>query len=211
MSDTEETDWTAIIASAESGEEPAGWIHVTPEIVAMFSIRDCEEQLERSAAEPIRLAQAAKSAHLAVQAALTAALAGSMNIGAYPERLRLEYLAYLQGSSAKQPDSNRVMAFNGLLKQALSAPLEWSGKPLSITEEQQALLDRLSDLRDGIEHTKQVHWGIEAAYILQVLPVAAHLTAELLEVVLHHLEPGELESIKQTAAKVEVLCTSQEG
>ena len=55
-----EADWESVLASAESGDEPLGWIHVTPEIVAMFSIRDCEEQLKSSAADPIRLAQAAK-------------------------------------------------------------------------------------------------------------------------------------------------------
>jgi hypothetical protein len=205
-----EVDWAAIIASVESGEEPAGWIHISPVIVAIFSIRDCEEQLERSAAEPLRLAQAAKSAHLAVQAALTAALSGSMGIGAHPEKLRIKYLEYLQGASGERPESNRVMAFNDLLNQALSSPLEWSGKPLSIADEQLALLDRLGDLRDGIEHTKQVHWGIEVAYILEVLPVAAHLTAELLEVVFHHLEPGELDSVKSTAAHIEQLCEGRE-
>lgn len=210
MIDPEETDWAAITPAEWIDEEPAGWIRLTPHIVAIFSICDCEEQLRRSPAQPVRLAQAAKSAHLAVQAALTAALAGSMGIGAHPEKLRIKYLEYLQGISAHRPDSSRIMAFNELLNQALSAPLEWSGKPLSLTDEQLPLIDRLSHLRDGIEHTKPMHWSIEVPYILEVLPVAAHLTVELLEVVSHHLKPGELESIKRTAARIDALCASRE-
>jgi len=201
-------DWAEIIGSVDRGEEPPGWVHLTPEIVAVFSIRDCEDQLRRSAAEPIRLAQAAKSAHLAVQAALTAALAGSMNIGAHPEKLRLQKLAYYQGSSpAERPTSNRVLAFKDLLERARTEPLEWSGQPLSISEQQQAMLNRLSDLRDDIEHTKMTHLSIEIAYILDVLPVAAHLTAKLLEVVFHRLESGDLEDVKVTAMAIERLCT----
>lgn len=79
----DDTDWMAILTSVESGEEPNDYIHITPEIVAIFSLKDCEEQLRRASDEKLRLAQAVKSAHLAVQAALTAALAGSMNINEY--------------------------------------------------------------------------------------------------------------------------------
>ena len=52
----------------------------------------------------MRLALAAKSAHLALQAALTAALAGSANIGAHAPKLRLAHLKYLNESRAQTAD-----------------------------------------------------------------------------------------------------------
>ncbi|WP_226697373.1 hypothetical protein [Qipengyuania flava] len=206
MIKNEETDWAAILASVENGDEPQDYIHITPEIVAIFSLKDCEEQLRRASDEKLRLAQAMKSAHLAVQAALTAALAGSMNIGAHPENLRIRKLTHYQDGTGERPDDDRVLAFKGLLERAMSAPLEWTHEPLILSEHEQVLLERLCLLRDGIEHPKQSHWGIEIAYILEVLPVAARTAVTLLEVVFHHLEPGELDQLQQLAAQIETHC-----
>lgn len=201
-----ETDWVEILASVEAGEEPYDYIHINPEIVAAFSLKDCEEQLRRSQEEPLRLAQAVKSAHLAVQAALTAALAGSMNIGAHPEKLRVKKLQFYQEGIGERPDEDRVLAFNGLLERAMSGPMEWTGEPLTLSEEEKGLLARLCLIRDGIEHPKQTHWGIEIAYILEVLPLAARTAMKLLGVVSHHLEPGELESLDAIAEQVSHHC-----
>lgn len=68
------------------------WPVVEPRALAMLCLRDCEEQLQRVNEEPLRLVQAAKSAHLALQSALIEALAGSANIGAYDEKLRAKCL-----------------------------------------------------------------------------------------------------------------------
>lgn len=198
-------DWESFFAPREGPE----WVELTPERVAIINLQDCAEQLERSAAEPIRMALAAKAAHLAMQAALTAALAGSANIGAHPQKLREKWLSYLKdrGSGAvERPDSDRVMAFSDLLKQALAAPLQWSGKPLVVTDKQHQLLDRLSEVRHGFEHPKQATWSIEPAWIAETIPVAAHLSVELLEVVFHHLEPGEPEQLQRTAERIAALC-----
>lgn len=212
MQQEEDTDWAAILASFESSEEPQDYIYITPEIVAIFNLKDCEEQLRRASDEKLRLAQALKSAHLAVQAALTAALAGSMNIGAHPEKLRFKKLAYYQEGKGERPTEDRVLAFSDLLDRALSTPMEWTGQPLSLDKHEQELLARLGLLRDGIEHPKQMHWGIEIAYILEVLPLAAHTAVKLMEVVVHHLEPGELAILQELAAQVEIHCrTIQEA
>jgi len=117
-----ESNWMAILASAENGDRPETYIRITPEIVAIFSLKDCNEQLIRATDEKLRLAQAMKSAHLAVQAALIAALAGSMNIGAHPDNLRRKKLQYYQEGIGERPDSNRVMFFD---KQSLCRTIIW--------------------------------------------------------------------------------------
>jgi hypothetical protein len=200
-------DWEAFFAPREGPE----WVELTPERVAIINLQDCAEQLERSAAEPIRLAMAAKAAHLAMQAALTAALAGSANIGAHPQKLKEKWLSHLEdrGSGAvERPASDRVMAFSDLLKEALASPLPWSGQPLVVTDEQHQLLERLSQVRHGFEHPKQATWSIEPAWIAETIPVAARLAVELLEVVFHHLEPGEAEQLQRTAERIAALCES---
>jgi hypothetical protein len=123
--DEDGADWLEVLASLESGQEPHDYIHITPEIVAIFSLKDCEEQLRRALNEKLRLAQALKSAHLSVQAALTAALAGSMNIGAHPEKLRLKTLQHHQDGTGERPNDDRVLAFKGL--RSGPWPHQWSG------------------------------------------------------------------------------------
>lgn len=210
MHQDEETDWTSILASVASGDEPHDYIHITPEAVAIFSLKDCEEQLRRASGEKLRLAQALKSAHLAVQAALTAALAGSMNIGAHAEKLRIRKLTYYQDGQGERPDDDRVLPFKGLLMRAMSTPLEWTQQPLTLDEREQELLARLCFLRDGIEHPKQTHWGIEIAYILEVLPLAARTAVKLLEMVVHHLEPEGLAQLRELAAQIETDCRTMQ-
>ncbi len=201
-----ETNWFELLSG---DHEPSDYVEITPERVAIISLKDCFDQLERSGAEPLRLALSAKSAHLAMQAALTAAIAGSANIGAHPEKLRLQHLAHLHDRGAgkiPRPESDRVMTFGELLNSAINQPLEWSSSPLSVTEDERYLLDRLTTLRHGVEHPKQMSWYIEPLFITQTLPVAARLTVRLLEDVFHHLEAGELEELKKIAAQICELC-----
>ena len=204
--DDDQTDWAAILANGQGDNEPDDYILITPEIVAKISLKDCEEQLWRSIDDTLRLAQAMKSAHLALHAALIAALAGSMNIGAHPEGLRVRKLRYYQEGTGERPDSDRVMSVDELLTKAMTSPREWTGQPLTLDPHERDLLARLSRLRDGIEHPKQAHWGIEIAYILEVLPLAARTTVKLLEVVAHHLEPGELFDLRTLSEGVEAIC-----
>jgi hypothetical protein len=105
-------------------------VEITPERVAIINLQDCAEQLERSAAEPIRMALAAKAAHLAIQPALAAALAGSADGEAHPQKLKEKWLSYLgdRGTEGvERPGSDRLMTFANLLRQALATPLPWIG------------------------------------------------------------------------------------
>ena len=123
-----------------SSEDPlAHYVEVTPRALAMLNLRDCKEQLERWKEEPLRLAQAAKSVHLAMQAALTDALARSAGIGAYSDELRAEYLAYFEDSREREttpPKDDFVLPFPKLLARAMEHPMEWSGRKLEVSADQ---------------------------------------------------------------------------
>ena len=198
----EATDWIAILTASDESEP---WIELTPERVSILSLEDCDYQLARSESDVDRLALAAKAAHHALQAALTAALAGSANIGAHPARLRVAYLQYLEDSrtrSVEAPVSDRVMFFDELLDAAINEPLPWTQVPLEVTDDERELLNRLTAIRHAVEHPKQSFHFIEPAYVAQALPIAARLTVVLLQSVAHHLEEGCLASIEILRARI---------
>ena len=180
----------------------------------MLNLRDCVEQLARVPSEPLRLAQAAKSVHLAMQAALTEALSGSDSAGAHTPKVRNKWRDYLNGPRnglADAPEEDRVMSFRDLLAEAMGQPMPWSGQTLIVTEHEKAALDRLTDLRDRIEHVRPGSHLIEPAYLAETLPVAARLTLELLRVVGHRLQDWELRAVERNVAAINALCHSFGG
>ena len=192
------------------GEDPLGhYVEVTPRALAMLNLRDCKEQLERWEAEPLRLAQAAKSVHLAIQAALTDALAGSAGIGAYNDDLRAAYLAYFDEAcdgEAKPPERDFVLPFSKLLARARECPMEWSGRKLEVSPDEVNALDRLTYVRHRVEHPRPEFHFIEPQFIAQTLPVAARLTLELLEIGGHHYEEGERAAVESAVTAISALC-----
>lgn len=180
-------------------------ICLTPERVAVLSLHDCADQLDRCTTEPDRLAMAAKALHLALQAALTAALAGPANVGAHSPKLRAEYLVFLDGlksGKVEAPVSDKVMGFNDLLSKAKSEPLPWTSAPVTVSAADQLLLDRLTFVRHAVEHPKQSFHGIGSAFVAEALPVAARLITDLLQSVAHHFEPEELAGSMATASRI---------
>ena len=203
IDDDDAIDWVSALAKFK--DHKSAYVEITPESISIINLMDSFDQIERSAAVPNRLALAAKSMHLALQAALTAVLAGTANIGAHPEKIRLQYLAYLndrENPKAVRPTSDRVMGFEDLLDKACSTSLEWSGEPLNLSEPDRALIDRLTSVRHDVEHPKQALHAIEPAYIKETLPLAAALTLQLLDQVSHHFEDGELEEAKLLSKQV---------
>jgi hypothetical protein len=173
--------------------------------VARLQIQECAEQLSRVEEDPLRLVMAAKAAHLALQAALTAALAGSIGIGAYNATLEQRWLAFLQ-DGAPAPDKRRVLEFKSLLEKARSRPLEWTQEPLILSDDEAAALEKLTAIRDCIEHTKPGVWVIEPAFIKPLIPIAIDTAMRLLRGVHHHFESGEMETAEEVAAEISRRC-----
>jgi hypothetical protein len=201
-----------VLGTDDSDVDPlAQHVEVTPRALSILNLRDCQEQLQRWKDEPLRLAQAAKSAHLALQAALIDALAGSASIGAYDDKLREAFIAYFEAShegDATPPKGNRVMSFPRLLARAMERPMEWSGKKLEVSPEELAALDRLTHVRHHVEHPRPQFHFIEPLFIAQTLPVAARLSLELLDVCWHHYEDGERAGVELSVAAITELCAA---
>jgi len=201
-----DVDWIELLVGGDDDGPP--WIRLSPERVAVMGLVDCSTQLERAVEQTDCLALAAKSIHMALQAALTAALAGTANIGAHPTKLRIAHLAHLEGrgSGPPRPTGDKVMGFTDLLATATSQPLPWTGEPLALSDEADELLARLTEVRHAVEHPKQILHSIEPGYVAEALPVAADLVCTLLDSVFHHLGPGESARISAVAGSIRRQC-----
>jgi hypothetical protein len=214
----EGVDWEEIFRSDENPggqiDDPlAEYVLATPRAIAILNLCDCKEQLERCKDEPLRLAQAAKSSHLAMQAALTDALAGSASIGAYDDKYIGKWLAAHEASRTGErnmPPKGHVMSFSKLLDKAIRQPMPWSGQNLVVSEVEQEHLKKLEHVRHRIEHPHPESHFIEPVFVSQTLPVAARLTQRLLEECSHHDRAGELEEVAAMVLDIDRLCADIE-
>ncbi|HMS21494.1 hypothetical protein [uncultured Sphingorhabdus sp.] len=145
----------------------AHYVEVTPRSLAVLNLFNVKDHLERWRTEPLRLALAAKSAHLALQSALTDALAGSANIGAYEPKLQAAYLLYFEESpegEVSPPKGDRIMSFPYLLAKAMEHPMEWSGCSLEVTDNELDALHKLTFVRHHVEHPRPQFHFIEPLF-----------------------------------------------
>ncbi len=215
---TDEVDWYELLRGEDDegislGDPLADYVLATPRVIAILNLCDCKEQLERWQHEPLRLAQAAKSAHLAMQAALTDALAGSTGIGAYRDKDISKWLEYFEASRTgdqRRPQRGHVMAFGELLDKATRQPLPWTGQKLEVTADENEQLKKLTHVRHRMEHPHPESHYIEPRFICQTLPVAARLSERLLEECSHHSQDGEREKVRAMVVAIDKLCTDIE-
>lgn len=187
----------------------SGYVEVTPRSLSVLYLSDCLSHLRNWSTTRLRLAQAAKSAHLALHSALTDAVAGSAGLGAFKPELREKYLTFLEESRAREvepPQDDFVMSFEKLLSQTLSSPLEWTRRKIILSVEEAEAIKRLTFIRHRIEHPRPISHFIEPTFIALTLPVAARLTLDLLDECSHHYLEGERDSVHETVRQICAHC-----
>ena len=187
---------------------------ITPENVAVAYLCECADQLERSAKDTLHVALAAKSAHCALVAALTTAISGTTSIGAYGPKLRSKWLDWFDQDWEKErqppPDSDRVMSFNDLLDTATSSRAGWLKEPLHLEGVEGELLDRLTFVRDRLEHVRPATHYIGIAFMQPAILLAARLASRLLrEAVGHRLSDKQIGQIESALQRVEAFSLSE--
>ncbi|MBM3952411.1 MAG: hypothetical protein FJ311_13295 [Rhodospirillales bacterium] len=110
----------------------------------------CAKKLAAAESKPIQLLFAAKAAHAALQAALVAALSGPDYRGAYSDKTAKRHEETVAPSVEFDIKDYKVVNFLELIEKAKTKSL------LKLTEEENKLLERLSGIRDEIEHPKPV-------------------------------------------------------
>jgi hypothetical protein len=172
------------------------YVEVTLERLTLAHLEDCASQLAVATSEPIRLFLAARSAHLALVTSLTAAIAGSASIGAFPKCVQEQWLRYFEDSRqglAEHPENDTVMSFKALLRVARQGAEGWLSEPLDIDMVEEFQLIRLTKLRDRTEHPRPETHMIEPSYITDAVLVGITWAVHCLRTVWHRLEPSDCE------------------
>lgn len=160
-------------------------IRISPSQTCVGQVVRCAEHLEAAQHDPQRLVDAVRAAHLALMAAMVEALAGTAGVGAFPDRLAGDHLAYLHGERPDMP-GERTLSFGQLLdRMQLPGRLDFA-PPLTLSPIQAKALAELDRLRGLIDHPKPTHWSVEAGYILRVLQAIPAVLEHCVTAMSHH-------------------------
>lgn len=157
--------------------------------------------------------EAAKAAHLALQAALTAALAGPDSTGAFNPALRAKYQAYLSTEPFDPEGAPRafVMKFADLLAEAQKPDglTHYGGEALVLAPGDAEALDRLYQVRHSLEHPKPGITAWDVDYLKEAIRPAARITLWLLrhQAVSHKLDEWEHNAVEAAAERIARACS----
>lgn len=157
----------------------------TPMQLCLLYLEQAAHEAERAIRNPQRWFFAVPEMHRALNCALVAALSGSEGIGAYPEKIRRQWILHFEHPDwpdRGRPRDDRVEPFTDLLKRSQDATDPWMEKrPIHLTEAQRADLARLTDFRDDMEHVKPGGWSLEVAGLPSILAAAADVLSQLFQ------------------------------
>jgi hypothetical protein len=173
------------------------FIETSPHQLSALCVVRANRAVRETATDPAQWFLVIVDLHRALNSALVAALRGSAGIGAYPLKLRRQWLDYFEQSRTKDvaaPKQDRVEPFLVLLSQAQTASPELLGEPLTLSAQELKDLEKLNSLRDDIEHVKPTAWSLEVAGLPRIARSAATALAHLylLPPVYMHLREAEL-------------------
>ena len=167
-----------------------GFVLVTMERLILAHLDDALGQLRRASGEPMRLFLSARSVHLAMVTALTAALSGTDGTGALRERERRQWLEFHQnGGFASGQSPPKYMASPAeLLTRAQTAPVGWLTEPLVLADDEKADLAVLTAMRDWAEHPRPDWHFYEPVIIKAALGIGVKLADMYAKLVAHRYE-----------------------
>jgi len=171
------------------------YIETSPHQLSSLCVVRASRAIGDTVADPAQWFLVIADLHRALNSALVAALRGAAGIGAYPLKLRREWLDYFEQSRTseiKPPDRDRVQPFLDLLSRAQQASVDLQGAPLTLSDQERRDLEKLNSLRDDIEHVKPTSWSLEIFGLPRISRAAARALDHLysLPPVYTHLSEG---------------------
>jgi hypothetical protein len=185
------------------------YAEITPHHLAALSVRRAADALEQTEADPTTWFFVILDLHRALYCALIAALSGSAGIGAYPDKLRIEWIDWFERSrmdpKTNAPTGDYVLSFGELLEKAENSPLELQNSRLQLTSEQRTDISKLNEFRGDLEHVKPRSWLLAVGGLPRMGANVAKAFAALLPSFSHQLEPEEIKQVETAVAMFEQL------
>jgi hypothetical protein len=123
------------------------FIETTPHHLSVLCVRHAALIIRNTNTDPQLWFLAIPDLHRALNCAFVAALRGTAGVGAYPPKLRHQWLKYFEVSrsgNAPSPTSERVQNFTELLGQVRDASPDLLGDPLKLDVQQSEDLHKLN-------------------------------------------------------------------
>ncbi|WFL76586.1 hypothetical protein P7228_11330 [Altererythrobacter arenosus] len=191
------------------------YVEVTFERLVLAHLEDAADQFSKASQEPLRLFLAARSVHLALMTALSAAMSGTDGIGAMPKSYREDWITFFEDTrhGLRETPPTRMLGFNAMLDRASQERVGWFHKPLELADETRSKLNRLTALRDWVEHPRPDHHFIEPEWIYEAIAPGVELTESCFSLVSHRLdEPDEERALSLlNQLKIEISQTNKAG
>jgi hypothetical protein len=183
------------------------FIETSPHQLSALCVARASRAINETVSDPTQWFLVIADLHRALNSALVAALRGSAGIGAYPVKLRRQWLDFYEQSRTSEiepPSQDRVEPFLNLLNRAQLASLDLQGEPLALTAQEMKDLEKLNSLRDDIEHVKPTAWSLEVAGLPRIARVAAGAIGQLysLPPVFMHLSELERTSARDAISRI---------
>jgi hypothetical protein len=173
-----------------------GFAETSPHQLSALCVVRANRAIIETLADPEQWFFVIVDLHRALNSALVAALRGSAGIGAYPLKLRIQWLDYFEKSrtsAIEPPNRDRVEPFLDLLSRAQKASPDLQGEPLVLTDQEKKDLEKLNSLRDDIEHVKPTSWSLEIVGLPRISRAAARALNHLYSLPPVHMHLSEIE------------------
>jgi hypothetical protein len=124
-----------------------GFAETSPNQLSALCVVRANRAISETLADPEQWFFVIVDLHRALNSALVAALRGSAGIGAYPLKLRIQWLDYFEKSrtsAIEPPNRDRVEPFLDLLSRAQKASPDLQGEPLVLTDQEKKDLEKLT-------------------------------------------------------------------
>lgn len=173
-------------------------VTVSCERLVVVQLQRCAEFISAADENGYWLLDAARALHLAMVAAMTAALSGSAGIGASPPKQRIKAIAAMNaGAWGDVPE--RVMSYAELVEAIQTeGAMEWASA-LRLMQEEQEACAALNSLRERIDHPKTSTFSESRAEIRRVCALVAALVPRIMECVRHHFEEDDFNEVRIAA------------
>jgi hypothetical protein len=183
------------------------YIETSPHQLSAVCVVRASHAINEAMSDPIQWFLVIPDLHRALNSALVAALRGTAGIGAYPPKLRRQWLDYFERSRTSQadpPEKERVEPFLDLLNRGQQPSPDLMGEPLRLSDQETKDLEKLNSLRDDIEHVKPTSWSLEIVGLPRICRAAAGALHQLysLPPVFMHLTEVELVAAQDAIAQI---------
>jgi hypothetical protein len=164
------------LLSGSEGEEMT-YCHFDEFEDAVLSVELAAEKFQSARTNPTSWKWVIIAMQNAVQGAMVLALAGTDGCGALYPKSQKQNREWLQNPTPIRPP--RKMADFATLLGRIRSPELLEGPLPQLSEEDSRNLERLNELRRQFAHYNPTGWGIELQYMLNIMPVAAHVFEHL--------------------------------